>query len=287
MEQDAPTRKSLEKAKFAVTRKHNLGRIPSNSELIKLLTPEERVKLIPVLRRKATRALSGVNVVAVMTKPLACPHGRCAFCPGGPDDESPQSYTGHEPAAMRGAQNNFKPYEQVRSRVEQLEAIGHTVDKIDLIVMGGTFPASEPEYQRDFIKGCLDAITLQPSTTLEEAKLNTEHSKTRNVGITFETRPDHLEPTHIDSMLDLGCLQEDLPYGTVLIAELGKALGVPTPVSRGVTDLFKTMLDVDYWQEDKLGNPSANLKTLGLDGLTKIEILKYVTTGESPQKKDD
>ncbi len=89
------------------------------------------------------------------------------------------------------------------------------------------------------------------------------------------------------SMLDLGCLQEDLPYGTVLIAEIGKALGVPTPVSRGVTDLFKTMLDVDYWQEDKLGNPSANLKTLGLDGLTKTEILKYVTTGESPQKKDD
>ena len=210
MEQDAPTRKSLEKAKFKITRKYNLGRIPSNSELIKLLSPEERIKLIPVLRRKATRVLSGVNVVAVMTKPLECPHGRCAFCPGGPDDESPQSYTGHEPAAMRGAQNNFEPYGQVRSRVEQLEAIGHTVDKIDLIVMGGTFPASPMDYQRDFIKGCLDAITLQPSSTLEEAKLNAEHSETRNVGITFETRPDQLEPENLDSMLDLGCTRVEI-----------------------------------------------------------------------------
>lgn len=210
MNQDAPTRRSLEKAKFEVTRRYNLGRIPSNSELIKLLTQEERGKLIPILRRKATRALSGVNVVAVMTEPLECPHGRCAFCPGGPDDESPQSYTGHEPAAMRGAQNNFDPYGQVRSRIEQLEAIGHTVDKIDLIVMGGTFPASPIEYQRDFIKGCLNAITLQPSTTLEEAKLNAEHSKVRNVGITFETRPDQLDSKDIDSMLDLGCTRVEI-----------------------------------------------------------------------------
>lgn len=210
MGQETPTRRSLEKAKFKVTREHNLGYIPSNSALIKLLTPEERVKLIPILRRKATRALSGVNVVAVMTEPLECPHGRCAFCPGGPDNESPQSYTGHEPAAMRGAQNNFMPYGQVRSRIEQLEAIGHTVDKIDLIVMGGTFPASPVEYQRGFIKGCLDAITLQPSTTLEEAKLNAEHSETRNVGITFETRPDQLEPDQIDGMLELGCTRVEI-----------------------------------------------------------------------------
>ena len=89
------------------------------------------------------------------------------------------------------------------------------------------------------------------------------------------------------SMLDLGCLQEDLPYGTVLIAELGEALGIPTPVSRSVTDLFKTMLDVAYWREDKLGNPSANLKTLGLDGLTGEEMLEYVATGEKVPKQDD
>jgi len=199
-----PTRRDLEKAKFTVTRKHNLGYIPSNSEIIRLLKDDEREQLIHILRRKATRAMSGVNVVAVMTKPYACPHGRCAFCPGGPENDSPQSYTGHEPAAMRGAQNEFDPFDQVRSRVEQLEAIGHVVDKIDLIVMGGTFPASPIDYQRWFMKGCLDAITMQPSGSLEEAKLNAETSSIRNVGITFETRPDQLEPCNIDDMLELG-----------------------------------------------------------------------------------
>jgi elongator complex protein 3 len=204
LSKDKPTRRDLEKAKFEVTRKYNFGYIPSNSEIIRLLEDDEREQLIPILRRKATRAMSGVNVVAVMTKPYACPHGRCAFCPGGPENDSPQSYTGHEPAAMRGAQNEFDPFDQVRSRVEQLEAIGHVVDKIDLIVMGGTFPASPIDYQRWFMKGCLDAITMKPSNSLEEAKLNAETSSIRNVGITFETRPDQLEPCNIDGMLDLG-----------------------------------------------------------------------------------
>jgi len=204
LSKDKPTRRDLEKAKFTVTRRHNLGYIPSNSEIIRLLEGNEREQLIHILRRKATRAMSGVNVVAVMTKPYACPHGRCAFCPGGPDNDSPQSYTGHEPAAMRGAQNEFEPFNQVRSRVEQLEAIGHVVDKIDLIVMGGTFPASPMDYQRWFMKGCLDAITMETSVSLDEAKLNAETSNIRNVGITFETRPDQLEPCNIDSMLDLG-----------------------------------------------------------------------------------
>ncbi|MCW4050066.1 MAG: tRNA uridine(34) 5-carboxymethylaminomethyl modification radical SAM/GNAT enzyme Elp3 [Candidatus Bathyarchaeota archaeon] len=199
-----PTRKDLEQAKFQVSRKYNLGRIPSNAELIKLLAPEERPILIPILRRKATRAISGVNVVAVMTKPMECPHGRCAYCPGGPENESPQSYTGHEPAAMRGIQNDFDPYGQVRSRVEQLEAIGHTVDKIDLIIMGGTFPASPREYQKSFVKGCLDAMTGIPSASLAEAKKHAETSPIRNVGITLETRPDCLEPSNIDEMLELG-----------------------------------------------------------------------------------
>jgi elongator complex protein 3 len=204
LEKEEPTRDDLEYAKFQVTRKYNLGRIPGNSELIRLLDADERERLIPVLRRKATRALSGVNVVAVMTKPMACPHGRCAYCPGGPEVNSPQSYTGHEPAAMRGIQNSFDPYSQVRSRIEQLEAIGHTVDKIDLIVMGGTFPAGSRDYQEWFVKGCLDAITGQESRSLAEAKRLAETSTVRNVGVTVETRPDCLTEDDVNSMLDLG-----------------------------------------------------------------------------------
>lgn len=210
LEKEEPTRDDVEHAKFQVTRKYSLDRIPGNSELIMLLTADEREKLIPVLRRKATRALSGVNVVAVMTRPMPCPHGRCAYCPGGPDTDTPQSYTGHEPAAMRGIQNTFDPYSQVRSRVEQLEAIGHTVDKVDLIVMGGTFPAAPRNYQEWFIKDCLDATTETESRSLEEAKRLAETAPIRNVGITVETRPDCLAEDDVDGMLDLGVTRVEM-----------------------------------------------------------------------------
>ncbi len=139
----SPDRGDVERVKIEVSREHSLSGIPGNSEIIASLKPEERPFLINVLRRKETRALSGVNVVAAMTEPRACPHGRCAYCPGGPNDGVPQSYTGREPASMRGAQNDYDPFKQVTSRVEQLRAIGHDVDKVDLIVMGGTFPASQ------------------------------------------------------------------------------------------------------------------------------------------------
>jgi len=201
---DEPTREDMNVAKYRATRKHGLGRVPSNSEIIVALRPEERGRLVPLLRRKATRATSGVNVVAVMTEPRPCPHGRCAYCPGGPEAGSPQSYTGHEPAAMRGAQNAFDPGAQVRSRVEQLRAIGHTVDKVDLIVMGGTFPASPRSYQEWFVKGCLDALNGSESGSLAEAKTVAESSPIRNVGVTVETRPDCLAQPDIDGMLGLG-----------------------------------------------------------------------------------
>ena len=146
-----------------------------------------------------------------MTKPYPCPQPEpCAYCPGGPSVGSPQSYTGHEPAAMRGAQNSFDPYLQVQSRIEQLTAIGHKVDKIELIVMGGTFPATPSEYQAWFIQRCLDAITGKTSANLEEAKANAETSVIRNVGITVETRPDWAKQPHVDAMLDMGVTRIEL-----------------------------------------------------------------------------
>jgi elongator complex protein 3 len=111
---------------------------------------------------------------------------------------------------MRGTQNNYDPYVQVRSRIDQLTAIGHHVDKIELIIMGGTFPATPSEYQTWFIQRCLDAITLKESADLEEAKANAEKSTTRNVGITVETRPDWCKETHVDAMLDMGVTRVEL-----------------------------------------------------------------------------
>lgn len=197
--------------KMQVAAKYRLERIPSNAQLIALLKPEEREKLVPILRRKAIRTISGVTVIAVMTYPYPCPQPEpCAYCPGGPRYGVPQSYTGHEPATMRGLQHGFDPYKQVKSRVEQLKAIGHHVDKVELIIMGGTFPATPLDYQRWFVKRCLDAIIGEDTINFDEAKKKAEVSQIRNVGITVETRPDWAKTSHVDQMLEMGVTRVEL-----------------------------------------------------------------------------
>jgi elongator complex protein 3 len=206
-----PTQQDVNQLKTRTAAKHHLNHVPSNPEIIAALSLKQKRKLLPILRRKATRTISGVTVIAVMTKPYPCPQPEpCAYCPGGPTHGVPQSYTGHEPAAMRGKQNDYDPYIQVKSRIEQLTAIGHTVDKAELIIMGGTFPATPQDYQTWFFQRCLDAITDKNSFTLEEAKLNAETSKIHNVGITVETRPDWAKETHVNAMLEMGVTRIEL-----------------------------------------------------------------------------
>lgn len=211
MKTQGPSEQDVTLQKIRVAGKHRLAQIPSNAQLIALLRASEKRKLLPFLRRKATRTISGVSVVAVMTKPYPCPQPNpCAYCPGGPRYGVPQSYTGHEPTAMRGIQNQYNPYLQVRSRIRQLTAVGHTVDKVELIIMGGTFPATPTEYQETFVKRCLEAIIDKKTKTLEEAKKLTETSRIRNVGITVETRPDWAKQEHVDRMLGMGVTRVEL-----------------------------------------------------------------------------
>jgi len=205
-----PTSRDVNLVKMSVAQAHNLQTLPPNSMLIRNLKPTEK-RLISVLRRKRVRTISGVTVVAVMTKPYPCPKtAPCAYCPGGPSAGVPQSYTGFEPAAMRGVQNRYDPYRQVRSRITQLESIGHAVDKVELVIMGGTFPATPKQYQTRFVQRCLDAITRQNSQSLTEAKRQAETSIIRNVGITVETRPDWAKPPHIDHLLSMGVTRVEL-----------------------------------------------------------------------------
>ncbi len=207
----SPTSDDVNRLKIKVAAKYRLEAVPSNADLIKALSASEAKKLLPIIRRKNTRAISGVTVIATMTKPYPCPQPEpCAYCPGGPTIGSPQSYTGYEPAALRGSQNSFDPYMQVQNRKHQLTAIGHKVDKIELIIMGGTFPATPLDYQTWFIQRCLDAITGKNSDSLEEAKANAEVSKIRIVGITVETRPDWAKQLHIDAMLEMGVTRIEL-----------------------------------------------------------------------------
>ena len=210
MQIEKPTARDVNLAKTYVAQTHNLKTLPPNSILIRNLKPDEK-KLLPILRRKNIRTISGVTIVAVMTKPTPCPKTEpCAYCPGGPSVGSPQSYTGFEPAAMRGIQNRYNPYRQVRNRINQLQSIGHKVDKVELVIMGGTFPATPKQYQTRFVQRCLDAITQQKSMSLTEAKKQAETSSIRNVGITVETRPDWAREVQVDQMLAMGVTRVEL-----------------------------------------------------------------------------
>ena len=141
------SREELQTVKLKMSHRYRLEAVPLNSAILAHVRPEEREVVEPFLVKKPVRTISGVAVVAVMTSPHPCPHGKCMFCPGGVENDSPQSYTGKEPAARRAARNEFDPWKQVSDRIKQLEEIGHRTDKIDLIIMGGTFTCRDPEYQ--------------------------------------------------------------------------------------------------------------------------------------------
>jgi elongator complex protein 3 len=191
-----------------------MERLPTNSEILAVCPEELESKVLSLLRTKPSRTLSGVAVVAVMTKPAPCPHGRCTYCPGGVDMGTPQSYTGREPAAMRAIQHNFDPYRQTVARLEQLKAIGHSVDKVDVIVMGGTFTTFDSRYRTWFVRRCLDGMNGKDSRTLEDAQSLNEKASSRCIGLTIETRPDCFGEKEVDHSMSLGATRVELGVQT-------------------------------------------------------------------------
>ncbi len=193
-----------------------LAEPPSNSELLAAATTEEKEKILGLLRLKPVRSISGVSIITVMPKPYPCPKEEpCIYCPGGPDFGTPQSYTGREPAAARALQHDYDPYGQVKSRIAQLRAIGHAVDKVELIIFGGTLTAYPRDYLEWFVTQCLNAMSGANATTLEEAQLAAETAAIRNSDITIETRPDYCKEPHVDFMLRLGTTRVELGVQTL------------------------------------------------------------------------
>ena len=212
-------KEELHKTKIRLCKKYKIKVIPADSAILARLpgdfSDEEKELATSLLRKKATRSISGVAVVAVMTSPAECPHGLCIPCPGGPKAGTPQSYTGHEPAALRASLNDFDPFLQTRNRIKQLKAIGHPVEKIDFIIMGGTFTARNPFYQEWFVRRCYDGLNNKESKSLEEAKLINEKTKSRCIGLTVETRPDWFRLRHIDMSLLWGATRVELGVQSV------------------------------------------------------------------------
>mmetsp|Transcript_12088 Transcript_12088/g.19839 ORF Transcript_12088/g.19839 Transcript_12088/m.19839 type:complete len:596 (-) Transcript_12088:15-1802(-) len=199
-------------------RKYKLPGVPRITDILSSIPPEYKPKLLPFLRQKPVRTASGVAVVAVMSKPHRCPHiamtgGVCVYCPGGPDSDfeySTQAYTGYEPTSMRAIRARYDPYSQTRGRVAQLRGLGHSVDKVEFIVMGGTFMSLDKSYKDYFIRNLHDALSGHKSSSVEEAVRYSEQSTIKCIGITIETRPDYCLKPHLSEMLGYGCTRIEI-----------------------------------------------------------------------------
>jgi len=165
--------------------------------------------ILAAIRLKPIRTLSGVTTVTVLTKPYPCP-GTCIFCPD--DVRMPKSYLPDEPGAMRALEHAFDPFTQVKSRLEALTSVGHPTDKVELLILGGTFSSYRRDYQEWFVRRCFEAMNALPPTPLpegdgqgvRETHILNESALHRNVGLSVETRPDHVDPGELVWFRSLG-----------------------------------------------------------------------------------
>lgn len=243
---------NLSKLKQDIGKKYKVPTLPKLVEIIASLPENYKDKLTPFLKAKPVRTASGIAVVALMSKPHRCPHiamtgNICIYCPGGPDSDfeySTQSYTGYEPTSMRAIRARYNPYIQTKDRIEHLKKLGHDCDKVEFIVMGGTFMSLGSDYRDYFIRNLHDALSGHTSRDHKEAVLYSEQSQAKCIGITIETRPDYCLKPHLSDLLSYGCTR--LEIGVQSIYE-----DVARDTNRGhtvdsVINCFKMSKDAGY-----------------------------------------
>lgn len=191
-----------------------------------------------LLKKQKTRTLSGIASISVLTKPYPCP-GKCIYCPD--EKNIPKSYLSNEPAVMRAVLTHFDPSLQIHARLDSLHLTGHPTDKIELIVMGGSFNYLPENYQEQFIARCFKAcndhqfseksysgnknsiyevgkiLSANPDFSLpkvtidlEKEKKTNENARHRIVGLTLETRPDLINKIETVRMRRLGATRIEL-----------------------------------------------------------------------------
>jgi len=226
----------MHRRKVAWAKDHPVPAIPSNVAWIEALPDGERARYAGAVRRKPTRTLSGVAIVAVMTAPARCPHGRCTYCPGGVDFASPQSYTGEEPSALRGAQFGYDAREITSHRLATLETLGHPTSKVEVIVMGGTFPSRPVRYREEVFRGIYDGLNGTASASLAEAQRANETAARRCVSLTVETRPDWCDGRVLPEMLLAGVTRVEIGVECLddsVLRAVGRAHGVGEVIRAG------------------------------------------------------
>ncbi len=177
--------------------------------------------LIKLFRTVSIRSLSGIVPLSVFTKPQgSCPFN-CVYCPSAAG--APKSYFPDEAAVMRAIRNRYDPFLQVRERLIQFFLNGHPIDKVEIIIQGGTFSFYKKDYREWFIKRIFDSLNTDikelivkgkvvPKNfdSLEDSKKYNEKASHRAVGITIETRPDFINKEEIIFLRKLGVTRVEL-----------------------------------------------------------------------------
>lgn len=226
------TRDELSALKRVICKKYKIDSL-LNADIIKvyrLLLKNKKIKDMPhieaLLRKRSVRTLSGVAPVAVLTKPYPCP-GTCAYCPRQKD--VPVSYLSNEPAVMRAIRCNYEPYQQVAHRLRSLENNAHHPEKIELIVIGGTWSYLPEKYKYWYIVNCFKAAndystdkkvvdkSVRKTLSLKQLKellikeqKKNEKAQYRIIGLTLETRPDYIDHKEVLEMRSLGCTRVEM-----------------------------------------------------------------------------
>ena len=239
-------------------------------------------EVLAQIRMKPVRTLSGVTTITVLTAPYACP-GKCVFCPT--DIRMPKSYLADEPGAMRALQHAFDPWAQVTARLEALHAIGHPTQKVELLILGGTWSAYPRAYQRWFVQRCLEALNGAEVPELEQAQTANEAAPHRNVGLSIETRPDCVTPGEIAHLRQLGVTKvqlgaQSLDDRLLMLNRRGHTLAETQQAMRLLRSAgFKVVL---HWMPNLLGaTPETDLEDFArlwaLEALRPDELKIYPT----------
>jgi len=214
IEQKVSDQEQFRKVVSSIYAKSNVKGFESNVKLREVyntlvaegdVEPSETLEKLLITKRM--RSLSGVSVITVLTKAYPCP-GNCIYCPT--EIDVPKSYLSNEPAVMRAILNKYDAFDQIKTRLDSLKLQGHPIDKVELIVIGGTFSYLPRDYQEEFIKRCFDALNGSDSKDLVEAKAKNEKEKSRCVGLTLETRPDYIDEEEVKWFRYLGATRVEL-----------------------------------------------------------------------------
>lgn len=227
-EEDPQDGRALEKAFVKLRRKFKA--LPKKSQMKFVLGQLVQEGFVPrglalekLLVKKAQKSQSGVLVVTVLTSPypkvgkkkqrFSC-QWNCYYCPNEPDQ--PRSYLHDEPSVLRANRNDFDPVLQFCDRCVTLAMNGHPVDKVELLVLGGTWASYPHEYQETFIRDLFFAANTffqqcqRERKSLEEEKLENETAQVKIIGITLETRPDCITPDELRRFRRYGCTRVQL-----------------------------------------------------------------------------